>query len=350
MTQMAFVLPAIKGFQAGREYYVSMIPLEVIPRLFQFSDDSLPPEERSQRILNRSRIPEIRDYILSNPTSYVFSALTVSIDGSVRFTPVDGKDGCIGRIEIPMESRFLINDGQHRQAAISEAIRINPELKDEHISVVFYHDEGLQRSQQMFSDLNRYAIRPTKSINILFNSRESSSVIAKKVTDGVPVFRNRTEKEKTTISNRSRALFTLSSICTATEELLRDIEEDENRKIDLAIRYWTGVSQHIPQWIDVEHNRMKPSELRKNFICSFSITLVALGYGGNALLRNYPESWEQLLSNLDSMDWRKDNRVWNDLVFVNGKIAANRSTQKAMSEYIKNIMTKNIGDCHVQPD
>lgn len=84
-----------------------------------------------------------------------------------------------------MTSRFLINDGQHTRVAIAEAIKMNPALKNEHISVVFYRGEGLLRFQQIFSDLNRYAIKPTKSINILFNFQEESSIIAKRIIEEV---------------------------------------------------------------------------------------------------------------------------------------------------------------------
>ena len=85
----SYVFPAVRGTQAQREYYVSMVPLDVMSKIFQFADEELPPEIRAQRILNKSRIPEIRDYILSNPDSYVFSALTVSVDGNMEFTPAD---------------------------------------------------------------------------------------------------------------------------------------------------------------------------------------------------------------------------------------------------------------------
>ena len=155
MSDAAFVFPAIKGYQAHREYYTSMVPLGIIPQLFQFVDEGLPPEIRAQRTLNKARIPEMCNYILENPDSYVFSSLTVSVDGTLDFRSMNTDNPLIGHIHIPMDARFLINDGQHRQAAIAEAIKKKPELKKEHISVVFYQDEGLQRSQQMFSDLNR---------------------------------------------------------------------------------------------------------------------------------------------------------------------------------------------------
>ena len=343
MRSAAFVFPAVRGIQAQREYYVSMVPLEVIARIFQFADEELPPEVRSQRILNKTRIPEIRDYILSNPDSYVFSALTVSVDGSMDFQSVSDVTPQVGTISISMTSRFLINDGQHRRAAIAEALKMNPSLKNEHISVVFYRDEGLARSQQMFSDLNRYAIKPTRSINILFNSREESSIVAKKVIEEVGVFKGLVEKERTAISNRSKALFTLSAICTATNESLNGIDLPLQENITLSERYWTSVGKHIPDCLMVRSGELKSSDVRKDYICSLSLTLVALGFAGNALVQMDPGKWENHLKNLDSIDWRKTNPAWENLVFVNGKVAANRSTQRAMSCYMKNVLLETVG-------
>ena len=344
MDSATFTFPAIKGIQAQREYYTSMVPLEVIAKFFQFGDEELPPEIRSQRILNKTRIPEIRDYILTNPKDYVFSAITVSVDGDMTFQSISKEVPQIGTISISMTSRFLINDGQHRRAAIAEAIKMNPTLKNEHISVVFYRDEGLCRSQQMFFDLNRYAIKPTKSINILFNSREESSIIAKRIIEEVTVFKGLVEKERTAISNRSKALFTLSAICTATNELLNDINLTLEDKVSLAKEYWTIVGEHITEWKKVKSGEMKSSEIRKDYICSLSITLVALGYAGNALIQQAPDTWKNHLNMLNEIDWRKTNPQWENLVFVNGKVAANRSTQKAMSNYMREYLNEMVGN------
>ena len=35
---------AIRGIQAGREFYVGMCPLKIIPKLFIFNDHDIPPE------------------------------------------------------------------------------------------------------------------------------------------------------------------------------------------------------------------------------------------------------------------------------------------------------------------
>mgnify|MGYP003318817329 CR=1 FL=1 len=168
---------AIRGIQAGREFYVAMCPLKIIPKLFIFNDHDIPPQLRAQRTLSGTRIPAIKNYILNNPNDYIFSSLTASVDGTIKFTPAAslGEQGKLGRLYISMESRLLINDGQHRRKAIEEALKERSELGHDMISVVFFQDNGLKRSQQMFSDLNKNAVKPTKSLNILYDHRDNFS-------------------------------------------------------------------------------------------------------------------------------------------------------------------------------
>src|SRR3954466_14863604 len=139
MPAFEYVFPAIRGIQAGREYYVSMCPLRLIPRIFLFDEDELKPELRAQRVLNKARVPEIARYILRQTKSYTFSALTASIDGQVRFEPLGDGDAerSLGRLHIPMNARFGSNDGQPGRAGIEAALRENPGLGDGTISVVF---------------------------------------------------------------------------------------------------------------------------------------------------------------------------------------------------------------------
>src|SRR6185503_16506516 len=115
---MKLSFPAVRGHMGKRDYFVAMIKLSLVPRLFKFRDWSeLPPEQRAQRVLQKSRIPEMTNYILENEDGYLFSSLTASYDCEPAFneTP-DMKD--IGILEMPFEADLVINDGQHRRAAI----------------------------------------------------------------------------------------------------------------------------------------------------------------------------------------------------------------------------------------
>src|SRR5579871_3119321 len=92
MAAFEYVFPAIRGVQGGREYYVAMCPLRLIPRLFLFDEDELKPDLRAQRILNKARVPDIARYIIGHRKTYVFSALTASVDGKIIFDPLGSEE------------------------------------------------------------------------------------------------------------------------------------------------------------------------------------------------------------------------------------------------------------------
>lgn len=128
-----------------------------------------------------------------------------------------------------------------------------------------------------------------------------------------------------------------------TSELLANSKFSLEEKVSLAVRYWSTVGLHITEWNKVKNGNMKSSDVRKNYICSLSITLVALGHAGNALINTHPDDWHIYLDALDAIDWSKNNPIWENLVFLNGKVAANRSTQRAMSSYMKDILLETAG-------
>jgi DNA sulfur modification protein DndB len=324
-TSFQYIFPAIRGVQAGREYYVSMCSLRLIPKIFLFDDEELIPELRAQRTLNKARVPEIGSYILNNPSTYVFSAITASVDGKVRFEPfnADKKDqNRVGLLHVPMNSRFIINDGQHRRAAIEFALKERPELVDETIAVVFFIDAGLQRCQQMFSDLNRHAIRPSKSLGVLYDQREDYAILAKHIVLRSPVFKDVVEVERSTLSPRSRKLFTLSSIYFSTKELLDNIDNDPDKRTALGLAYWEEAAKCFPEWEMVRERKISSGEIRSDFIHAHGIALQALGRLGNVLLKNHKKNWKDKLKELKKINWSRSNaKLWEGRAMIGGRIS-----------------------------
>lgn len=48
----AYKFPVVRGIQAGREYYIAMIPMRMLGKLFPNEDEFVLPEYRAQRKLN----------------------------------------------------------------------------------------------------------------------------------------------------------------------------------------------------------------------------------------------------------------------------------------------------------
>jgi DNA sulfur modification protein DndB len=337
----SYTFSALRGMQAGREYYVAMCPLKLIPKIFLFDDDEIPADMRAQRSLNRARIPEIARYLVSNPKEYVFSSITASVDGSVQFESWDNSKSSIGRLNVPMTAKIIINDGQHRRAGIEEALKERPELADETISVVFFIDEGLKRSQQMFADLNKHAIRPTKSLGILYDLRDPLSQMSRSLISDVPHFKGLTETEKTTISNRSIKLFTLSSIYQGTKALLnisKGIKVSPQQQ-NLAIEYWTEVGKHIPDWHLAQARKVTAAELRREFIHSHGLALHALGIAGASLLAAEPKRWKERLKALSKVDWSRSNAaLWEGRAMIGGRVSKAHNNLLLTASVIKRTL------------
>lgn len=332
-----YQFPSLRGVQAGRSYYISQCPLRLLPRLFSKDDSDLPVEARAQRTLNQERIPEITRYILDNREEYVFSAITASIDGVVRFETLDETNPDIGVLHVPMSARFIVNDGQHRRAALTAALEEDPLLGDETIAIVFFIDVNLERSQQMFADLNRHGVRPSVSIGLLYDHRLPLAEVSRQVVKTIPLLKDLVEFEKTTLAPKSRKLFTLSAIHSAHMSLLAGVDQDD--QVPTAISFWNAVIKAFPEWTDVHVRRLTAGEIRQDYIHSHGTVLHAVGKVGNAMLRNPPVKWESLTKALTSLNWlRSNSKLWEGRVLIGGRVSKANQSVLLTSAVIKQAL------------
>ena len=299
--------PVVKGIQAKREYYIAMIPLKMIPKLFPQDGEYVPPEYRAQRKLNETRIPVISKYILCNRENYVFSALAASIDGDFKFCPSEYPD--VGVLEISMDAKLLINDGQHRKAAILEAISEDETLLNETISVVFFEDQGLERSQQMFTDLNKHAVKTSNSIAELYDSRDPLAVVNRNIISKIKFLNAFTDKEKDILGKYSSNLFTLSTFYNANKRIIRTAEVTPEVELFL-YKYWNCICKNILPWQDLSNRQISKVDLRENYIVTQAVIIQVLGRLGNFFFLNPDYPFEKTLRKLKEVNWRRDCGDW----------------------------------------
>ena len=328
---------AVRGIQAGKPCYIAMCPMRIIPKIFVFNEDEVPPEIRAQRKLNKGRIPAMTNYLINNQKDYTLSSLTASIDGETDFIPFSKNDAenNIGVFKISMDAQILINDGQHRRAAIEEAVKNESDLGHDHISVVFFIDEGLKKSQQMFADLNKHAVRPSPSLATLYDQREELSNIARRVMNDVTVFSKLTETEKTSISNKSMKLFTLSGIKNANKALLNKGKNDSisEEEVQSAIEFWKYIASNIKDWNLAAEKQVNSWELRETYIHAHGVLLHAFGILGSQIIHN-KDGWKAL-DKLSSIDWSRKAELWKGRAVVNGRITKSITNVKLTSNQIK---------------
>ena len=334
----SYRFPAVKGYQAGREYYIAMIPLRFLERLFGNDDEYVPPEYRAQRRLNTTRIPVIKEYIVDNRDTYVFSALAASIDGEYKYLPSDVSED-IGILEIDMASRFMIIDGQHRKASIIEAIAEDETLANETISIVFYEDKGLERSQQMFTDLNKHAVKTSNSIAELYDNRDPLAVITRNVISSIEFLDQYTDKEKDILGKFSSNFFTLNAFYKANKLILKNASIDASAENFLQ-EYWSLISENITPWKELMEKSISKVDLREQYIITQVIVIQAFGVLGNYFYRNPDDKLDKYAEKLKKIDWSRNNKVWKQRVIRSNGTIINSATAAHLA---CNIIKKELG-------
>lgn len=328
--------PVVRGIQAETEYYIAMVPLKMLSKMFPLDDEELVlPEYRAQRKLNEARIPIISRYILENRDSYVFSALAASIDGEFKFDKNE-KHPDSGILEVSMDAHFLINDGQHRKSAILNALKEDPTLENESISIVFYADQGLIRSQQIFTDLNKNAVKTSNSISELYDSRDEMAVITRNVIWNIDFLNTYTDKEKDILGKFSSSLFTLNTFYAANKLIVGKNQSSYTEAFLLI--YWTLVVNHMRQWKELQNREITKIDLRENFITTQSIVIQAFGRVGNYFYTN-EVNLEGYLEKIEKINWSRNAKQWYlRAVSKNGRIITNKKAAMLIANVIKNTI------------
>lgn len=336
---------AIRGVQASRAFYVAMVPLKTLERLFKFDDVELPPELRAQRDLNKGRVPAIARYINANPAEYVLSALSASIDGAFRFEATEGQRS-IGTLIVDMAATILINDGQHRRAGIVEALRERPTLGDETIAVTLFPDQGLQRSQQMFVDLNQHGVKPARSLRLFYDGRDEMARLTRAVADAIPLFRELTDFTRSNLPAGSRKLFAFSNLHTAIATLVSDASLSATAEDPASVvEFWEAVIANMPDWTALGRREVSASELRRDTIHAHGIALEAIAVAGARMMNDGSHDWRNALRALQRVDWSRTNRrLWEGRALVNGRINRSRTSVLLTAELISRSVPHESAD------
>lgn len=326
----SYNFPAVKGIQAGKEYYIAMVPLGVIGRLFPDEEQYVLPEFRAQRRLNITRIPVISKYILDNRETYVFSALAATVGGEYCFR--EDKEG-LGVLQISMDAAILITDGQHRKAAILEALKDDSSLKNETIPIVFFEDKGLQRSQQIFTDLNKNAVKTSNSISELYDTRDELAVITRETISKIDFINTYTDKEKDNLGKYDACLFTLNMFYTSNKMILGKQIEDKDG--DFLYSFWSKVTINMSPWNELLNKEISKKTLREEYIATQSVIIQALGRVGRYYHLNPSANMQDELKGLTKINWKRSAQTWNTRVLKRGRVLVNRKAIVLTANVIK---------------
>lgn len=192
-------IPALRAKIGELTYYVSTLTFNQIRDYVSPIDDQLHTSETLRDLIQRSiteNYVSIKNYILQQPEMF-FSSLVLAVyddypewqEIEVRFN--DEEYHQIGLLNFPGSHKIFPVDGQHRVEGIREAVRENPELGNNKISVIFIgHDNNnKEKTRRLFTTLNRYAKPVSLRDIIALDEDDSVAIITRNLLENFDLFK-----------------------------------------------------------------------------------------------------------------------------------------------------------------
>jgi len=340
MNNSFYTFPALRGKQGEHEYYLLLCPLHLVPRIFLFDESPVPREWLPRPSLNAGRVERMAGYLQTHANEYVLAPLVATATAVVEFTAADEMTRELGWVRIPLHAVLVIQDGQHRRAAIEELMAGPYALHDNTVPVMLFADPSLERSRGIFAALNQEYVQQNASRRVAHDASRPLAAVVRRLTEEVPIFQGRIDYEKTTISNRSTALFTMNAVFQATKALLNVSERDDisQAQHDFALQFWTAFGETIPEWQRVIAGDILPAALRPRYVHAHSVTLLAIGRAGAALIAAHPDDWRMQLEAWHGLDWPRRNPVWEGRAMLQGRMSKKHTSVQLTTNLLKRAL------------
>lgn len=305
MSEFCFEIPAVRGIQAGREFFTINAPFGVLQRLVAFDTGNV--LARSQRDVNPTRAKKVSQYIQDNLDTYVLTSLTGVINERPEF--VESEHTNVGLLKVSMDSEILLFDGQHRTTGIIDAIKNNVDLRSHNIPLMLFLDMTLPERQQAFSDINGHTVKPSTSISDTYNQRDDLPKLIVEMSNDLAALAGLVDFERNVIGKNSDYLFPVKILKDATARLLGVKANakltDEQR--DIAREFWQACGKPL-LWHAFRNWEDSADEFRAGYISSHGVFLNALGVVGQCLLSQYGNV--DKLADLSTLNIRRDSDVF----------------------------------------
>ncbi len=362
---MATYVPAMRARIGVTEYFVSVMTLGEAARMIDYAEEvdgwtsETPPELKMQRKLNNQRVEkEMVPYLVANDDHF-YSALTVEVRTmrrgceALNFEATAQFPGGIdfGQLTLDGTESLYALDGQHRLKSIEVAIRQRPELAGEHIALILVPFDDISKSQTLFSDLNRNAKAPSKSISLLFAHRDPHARIAKRVCDQAPLLRGRMNLESTSLSTNARQFMTLSTLYEMVRTLIGDLADDitveeEERLASDVVEVIDCLTDAIPAWRMVRDDEEHPAYLRQRQLVGHGVAQRALAEVARRARAQSETGWKDSLKRLGEcsksgepvVDWQLTNPGWQSVALQGGRVNNTSTSIQLLSDELSGLI------------
>lgn len=204
-------LPALQGRFGNWIYYAALMKLSDLDARVTYAGVIYKNKQLSQlvqRVLDdKKRALDIETYLRKTDDRF-FNSLVVGVQGGMpqwhpfeikltgrahkRNQLSDADREVVGYLELSGQEILFALDGQHRLAGIRRAIKKDPDMGEERISVLFVpHVDtaaGLRRTRSLFVAINKKAVPVKKRDIIALDEVDLAAIVTRKLVDEMPIF------------------------------------------------------------------------------------------------------------------------------------------------------------------
>jgi len=184
-------------------YYISSMRMEDIAKRINYAEEIHKTKELNE--LLQRQVSNRKKYIikyLETQKQRFFNSIIVgvykgkpewyelAIGKNENFDPEDLPEymkGVIGLLKLSGKEKLFAIDGQHRVAAIRDAVKKDKKFLNEEVSTIFVsahmNEEGKKRTRRLFSTLNRYAKPVKRSYIIALSEDDTVAIVVRKLIE-----------------------------------------------------------------------------------------------------------------------------------------------------------------------
>jgi len=318
--------PAFKCRMGSRDYWVMTWQFGILATSVNFAKDlpdydSLPPAEKLQRDLNTNNIKKhIVPYLLTNENRFFGSMIIEIYKGSPTFEPYDLEN--FGWLTLEGDFMLYALDGQHRLAAIKEALAKEPHLSSEMQTIILVKHEETTKTRKLFTHINKNAKPTTTATNILLDDEDIFSQITRELEQGISLFKDRVNWKGNVLSPKSDKITTAKVLYSSVKVWLDErnlhagkrVNPEKYEELYKEVKdIWEKIIESF-EWFGKLKKGGEVQELRKQSIIFKPVGQQVLIEGvQNA--RNKNLSVQTIVNRLNRINWTYRGPLWKSIIY-----------------------------------
>lgn len=303
---MEIILPSLKVESKNFVYYVSSVKLNIACKIFMGNFNDI-------ENISLDKSSKIEKIILSNKNKLILNSFIVLFENEYTFSEILENNNFGNLILSLIDNNFYMFEDENLKVALNKAILEEKSLKEESLIIVFLPVKNIKDAKDLVLKINSIDNSNLEDIEVVFDieSTYKNNPFYEQINyllENLPNLKNKIDFESTSLSLRSKKLFTINNVLDVSNTLLDSfLALSKEEQSTLLLDFWLFLFEIFPEWED-----KKASEIRENYIHSSSMVLSSIADVSRKVIDKYKNDWKKHLFEISKINWEKSNIEWSE--------------------------------------